>query len=381
MAERLCGEGFLDDETFEHPQQQQVGYGYDEEGNYQQYEESDPNAPTEEYYAYEAAANPIMQPQRPIAQVYEPAPVNTPNPPSDLDGPNDVWMKRTVSFSWSGSLLDLSGGTNITSMMQISSAAVPSIFSQKQNKPVAARPPAPAGRRNVGAKAAVEKTPSTRYIVREVTLKDFKNTFPCSLNLNIDGVKGLVHSAYTSDGTPSSYVIFPKTKAYNVNATLFNNQNGHNIKFLRMFPGWDVDNIETGIVHIDELTSVVQEGHPCLEMLNRTAIQSGQPPITSQPQSLLGYYNVLRSNLTTVLNLLKKDMEEGLPITDMIHFGLNFNRAFVSNNHSNGPKAIGNAWLDSREIYDGYNTETSKNTVNQKTNSLYVTLEIEYKSL
>ena len=153
--------------------------------------------------------------------------------------------------------------------------------------------------------------------------------------------------------------------------------------FIRQFPNWNLDNIGTGIVHLDDSVSLIRADHPVLEIFNQINLGQGKKILNAENQAVPNYFKADRKSTEEALATVKEKMEKHLKITNLYETKLKFSRAFpnVKSMPVSGKKTTGSNWLDQEEIYDEVKSNRGRTEVTGAVNNLYLTIEYEFRAL
>ena len=284
------------------------------------------------------------------------------------------WTKKKITFSLTGTY----AGFSVAGSPEIflSDKLVNDIASVKSNATTVNVQTEEKGGGKKGKSATTKNGPGTspnNVMVKTVTLKRVKSGFNCSLAMNILGIKGLVQESSTHTGIPANYVIFPMEDCRE-SEVLLNKPSHANIPFLKEYPGWNCDNIDKGITEFGEMV-IVENNHPTLKIYKQWLDRNDQK--MKESNDIQGHVAIKKDSFMVIHQNLKKDMEAGLPISDLTKMRIAVQRAFPrDNNIAKSSKAL---WIDSDEIHTNISSPEKQKVVNTMTRNLLVELEIEYR--
>ncbi len=233
---------------------------------------------------------------------------------------------------------------------------------------------------------------SSNHLLGGVTLKGYRNEFPVSLQMNLEGIPNK-RKHYTSDGNPGAFIFLKKDKARNIHVSLNEGTGNSNSPFLRNYPGWNLTNIADGINELDattnsQLATLIRADHPIIGMFNKTKISQGEKALTVNDQSPMGYFTAKRDDATKCLNSLKQTMEKTLQIKNLYKTQIRFTRAFPNTINAKNSiiETIGqsaNNWMDSEELFDNVSKVESegKKLLLDKKYTLHLDITFKYKNL
>lgn len=284
------------------------------------------------------------------------------------------WVKKKITFSLTGTYAGFS--TLGSPDMFLSEKLINDIASVKSNAPIVNTQTEEKGTGKKGKSTATKSGPGTspnNVMVKTLTIKRVKSGFNCSLAMNILGIKGLVQESSTHTGIAANSIIFPLEDSKRSDI-LLNKPSHANIPFLKEYPGWNCDNIDKGLTQFGEMV-IVEDGHPTLKIYKQWLDRNNQQIKNSS--DLPGHVAIKKDSFMVIHQNLKRDMEAGLPITDLTKVRVKIERAFPRDtNISKNSKSL---WVDSDEIHTNISSLDKQTAVNTMTRNLLVELEIEYR--
>lgn len=289
------------------------------------------------------------------------------------------WLKVEISFRFSRSLQALANSPSTVSSpvtssgdeaqkracAMLSASAIQSIFGKKDD-----------GGKKVGTSS--NGKPSTpKYIVRQGTVKQLFSEFPCSMIMSVTGVPDIESSTFTQGGSGGGLVIFKNQRSDNIKEVIFRSKKLKN-EFVLQFPAY-IDDISKGIKEIGSLCFVPKD-HPVAAIAENAAMSKNIP----MPQVAVdapGHYKMEVGTMKKIRASLEKQMQKGLPVTDLTNFGFVFSRAFVSSKAKGNQQENSFDWLNEAEIYDSVTTDGAKEKIRTQTYNLYFKVELEYRQV
>lgn len=223
-----------------------------------------------------------------------------------------------------------------------------------------------------------------QHIIKGLTLTRVNSTFPVSLLWDIHDVRGIEkEEVFTQTGASGVYVSMPNEKNDAIAIPLIKESSKPDAKFLRVFPGWTLENIDTGVAKLGRGKASVCVDHPVVAVLKRAYEKKGATP---DLQEFQGFYFVTEKLLDTGMRILKKDMEAGLPITNLNQLKLSISRAVTSTSDdkvgAHGKEDTGTAqsqWVDTAEIGNNIRMRGFKKGLMDEEYAAYVELKIRYR--
>ena len=227
------------------------------------------------------------------------------------------------------------------------------------------------------------KERSKNHIIRSVTLTAIKSEQLCTLSMNVSNINPKdANRSFANSGVGGHYVIFPKMERYDMQVPLTDPNANVDSPFIRQYPNRNLDNINEGIIHINESVSLIHMDHPVLGIFQQIQSNQGKgKELSSENQVVPNFFKADRKSTEDALKVVKEKMEEHLKITNLYDTKLTFNRAFPNSKSINnsGKKTTGSNWIDEEEIFDGVTTDRGKQQVIGTKNNVYITLEYRYR--
>jgi hypothetical protein len=235
--------------------------------------------------------------------------------------------------------------------------------------------------RRTKADAAASSERTRNHILGGMELVSFKNGFDCTLTMAVD-TKTDSNYRFTSSGAAGVYTFFPRSHAFfspRERPQLVRGGANADMRFLKKYPGRNLDNIDEGITHVTQDWSLVRSDHPCVTLFNNQLVRRGDAPLGKADEGTTpDHYTLPRKETESCLKGLREKMQDRLKITDLYALGLRFDRGFVAGKRSS-PGAIDNNWLNEMEIFDNVTDEDVRDCAVNEVKSLYLTVELRYK--
>jgi hypothetical protein len=216
------------------------------------------------------------------------------------------------------------------------------------------------------------------HICGGVEIVGLKSDFPVSLQIYAEGAAGEeARRSVSADGTRGAFTAWPNMEFHDDGdgavALIARNSEADKHPFLEKYPGWNLDNLETGITHISEQKSVIRNDHPLIGVFNKARVSTGKTALTAKDEAPAGFFTAVRRDVEPTLERLKSTMTDKLQIQDLHNLSVRFARAF-------GAQAGGAPeWDDPAELYDGLSNARSKQGALEEPRSLYVKLRVRYR--
>ena len=226
----------------------------------------------------------------------------------------------------------------------------------------------------------------TQHIVKGIHLIRLHSTFPVSLLWDIHDVRGVEKKrVFTQTGASGAFISAPQEKRDGgVAVPLIDESSKPDAQFLKVFPGWTLDNIDTGIAKLGLGQASVQTNHPVVAVIKRAYERAGGTNRLEEKHA--GFFFVTEGLLDRSMELLKKDMQRGLPITNLNKLKLSISRAVTSTADnkvgSHGKEDTGAAqsqWKDMAEIGQNIRMRHLSRNLMDEEFSAYAELQIYFR--
>ncbi len=293
---------------------------------------------------------------------------NSDSPASDTIS----WNNVTVTYLFRNSLRDLAASPD-ASIVRISSEAN-GIFEPMNTRAETDTHDSP---------APIPQKRSSNHLLGGMWITEYHNEFPVSIQMKVDGIYNTERS-YTSEGVPGTFTFIKNTSELNVKISLNEGSGNANSPFLKQFPGWNLENIDTGITPLPNGDlSIIVANHPVIGMFNKAKIAKREAPFSLADQGPPGHFVASKADAEKCLKTIKENMKKHLQLKNLYDISLQLSRAFTSTGRvSSAVKTIGsetNTWSDGEEIFgEGISRKNGQQALLGEKNSLYVKILYKY---
>lgn len=233
----------------------------------------------------------------------------------------DHWMIRNMVVNFRGSLQELAKNSSdatvtfgIKDLASFLGISAPPVIASK------------AGGRGPRKTEGI----SGNVLMKSFKIISFKNDFPCALGVRCEGLKNTKRIYMNKYGQMYDFVALADDSGSKLDVTVYDGESALDAKFLKKFPDWNCENIDTGLVELEnEPVTLVRINHPVVYLIDIACERKGID-IRYKEKQVGNFYQIARDTVNRAMEILRSSMESGLPTCDLRKIALKFERANVA---------------------------------------------------
>ncbi|KKL03793.1 hypothetical protein LCGC14_2622580, partial [marine sediment metagenome] len=184
------------------------------------------------------------------------------------------------------------------------------------------------------------------------------------------------------DGLLATHTFFPKTSAEDVRLELAQGAGNPDSEFLKKYPGWNIQNLESGINWLsDGQQALVPRDSPIVELYNDVREREGLPVLGAQDEDVTGYFTTKQSEARRCIDLMRSSLHQYLQMSNLYDTKFSISRTYTSAPPS-ASEPRHKMWKDNAEIFDDVPPKQSAQAIRMaEPFSLYVKVLFRYKAV
>lgn len=171
-----------------------------------------------------------------------------------------------------------------------------------------------------------------KHIIKDIQITHYDNRFPISLVTEVVGIEAPVSTTrkYTHYGRSGHEILLPEA-ARDVNKTIMQFNSARGVNFAKKYPGFNADNLRTGITPLGEGKSLVAQNHPVVALYdkymdaNKDEVEPGEKLSKKIGKKEIHGFRVMENmSIEYLLKSLENEVKKNMPLASLSDISIKF---------------------------------------------------------